>query len=344
MKKLLIALAGFCTGTLCFAQMLPDSTVQVCAYWDKGDVMVYDYTETRTSTVNGVTVGTTSASEKHVFEITDATEDSYIVKLSFEDLVNTPLQTGAFNELAERISENFWFETKTNELGTVQDIANEEKALEACKAMIPVMTDRVLSKYTAQELKEEGTSREKLIQQFMAGVCTEEFMESLCVKYVIPILLYHGARFNLDQEYTVSQTLMGILGDNNLDVDWKFWAESEECSEDFVLIHSYTEADKEALTPILKELILDSLQEGLTPDEIAELMSDPDELNEGLEELIQSMDASVEQYSVIAIHLGSGYPYRWWLKRVTTLEEDDSTTVITEEKELTFSEDDYRNQ
>ena len=246
--------------------------------------------------------------------------------------------------MAERISENFWFETKTNELGTVQEIANVEQALEACRAMIPIMTDRVLSKYTAQELKEEGTSRETLIQQFMSGVCTEDFMETLCLKYVVPLLLYHGARFNLDKEYTVSQTLTGILGDHSLELNWKFWAESSECSEDFVLIRSYVEADKEALAPVLKEIMLGALQEGLAPDELTELMSNPDELNEGLEEFFQDMDASLEQYSNIAIHLGSGYPYRWWLQRVTTLEEDGSTTVIKEEKELIFSEDDYRNQ
>ena len=343
MKKLLTALAGFCLGTLCFAQMMPDSTVQVIAYWDKGDVMVYNCKETKSATLDGVDQGTRTGTEKHIFEVTDATENAYVLKLSFDDVMSTPVSEGATNEVAERLAENYWFETRTNELGTVQDVTNQEAAIEACRAMIPVMTDRVLSKYTPEELKEEGTSREDLIQGFTEGLCTEAFMEGLCLKDVVPMLFFHGARFKLDQQITVRQRIGGILGDYELDLDWAFWAESNECSEDYVIIRSYVEADKETLSPILRELLLDTLLENLSPDEIAEMMSEKDELNAELEEAIQAMDAKMEQYSNIVIHLGSGWPVRWWMLRETTVTEDGSTSVMTEEKEVVYDEEDYRN-
>ena len=328
MKKLLLALAGCCMGTLCFAQMMPDSTVQVCAYWDKGDVMVYDFKESRIQTVDGVTIDNKSATEKHVFEITDITKNSYTVKFSFEDVINTPVLTGAANETAERITEHVWFETRTDELGTVQEITNEEATFADYRAMFPVMTDRVLSKYTAQELQEEGVTRDDLIRMFTSGLCTEAFLQKLCEKNVVPLLRYHGARFEMNKEYTVRQDLVDVLNNGTVEVNWKFWIDASECSEEFVIIHSYAEADKEALTPVLRDIML-TADSTLSDEDVADI--------------IAGMDATLEDYSSIAIHLGSGWPVEWYNKRITTLEEDGSATVITEERELEIS-DDYRNQ
>ena len=329
MKKLLIALAGFCMGTLCFAQMMPDSTVQIVAYWDKGEMIVYDYKESRTQTVDGVTIDTKSATEKHVLEITDATEHSYTVKFSFEDVYNMPMLTGAANETAERITEHVWVETKTDEMGTVQEITNEEATFADFRATFPVMTDRVLSKYTAEELREEGVSRDDLIQKFINGLCTESFLQKICEKNVVPLLRYHGARFEMNKEYTVRQELVDVLGSGTVEVNWKFWIDSSECTEEFVLIHSYAEADKETLTPLLRDIMM-AADITLTDDDVADI--------------IAGMDATLEDYSSIAIHLASGWPVEWHNKRITTLEEDGSATVITEEREFEISEDDYRNQ
>lgn len=327
MKKTLTLLAGLCMGALCFGQKLSDTEVQVIAYWDKGDVMVYDFSEKKTTTVNGEEVSSNSASEKHVFEITGATEKSYVVRFSYEDILNYPVIPGAFGEVAERIMDNMWFETLTDELGTVQELTNMEGAFEALRARIPVMTDRVLSKYTAEELQEEGVSRDMLVQSFTAGLCQEAFLEKICLKNVSPLFLYHGARFNLDQEYTVPQNLIEVLGDGDLEVDWKFWAASSECTEDYVVIHAYAEAGKEALKPLLRDLMMES---------------DPELSQADMEEMLGETDARLEHYSTIVVHLASGWPIQWYEKRIVTLDDGD-TTVISHEKELKYSEEDPRN-
>ena len=330
MKKLLLTLACLCMGTLCFAQLLEDNTVQICAYWDKGDIAVYDFKESQTTTQDGVTLSNTSAQEVHVYEVTEATEHSYVLKTSFEDILPSQISTSALGEVAERLSEHFWFETETDEFGSIQDIVNTDKAIEAARAMIPVIANRVLDKYTDQELQEEGTSREQIIQAYTNGLCTEEFIDGLCVKNVVPLLYYHGARLNLDEEYTVSEVAENILGTGDLELDFKFWIESKECTEDYVIIRSYMGADKEALTPVLKERLI-ALQEDLT--------------DEDLNEVIAQIDAQFEEYSNIAIHLGSGWPIQWWWQRKTTIvDEDGSTTVLTEQREMVYKQDDPRNE
>ena len=82
-------LAGLCAGVLCFAQKLSDTEVQVIAYWDKGDVMVYDFTQSRTQTEDGVVVDEKKCTEKHIFEVIGATDDSYTVRFSFDDVIST---------------------------------------------------------------------------------------------------------------------------------------------------------------------------------------------------------------------------------------------------------------
>lgn len=329
MKKSLTLLAGLFVGVLCFAQKLSDTEVQIIAYWDKGDIMVYDFTDKQTTTVNGEDVNTRSATEKHIVEVIGATDNSYLLRFSFEDIFNNPVVPGASLEVAQRITENMWFDTLTDELGTVQDLANIDATLEAIRATVPVMTDRVLAKYTAQELKEEGVTRDGLIQAFTQGLCREEFLEKIYEKYLLPLLRYHGARFNLDQEITVSQELVEVWGYGNVEVDWKFWVESKECTEEYAVIRSYAKAEKEALAPILKQVMLAG-DPSLTPAE--------------LDELVAGMDAQVEEYSSLLIHLESGWPLQWASHRITTLAEDGESTVITNVKELVFSEDDPRNE
>ena len=330
MKKLLTMLAGLCMGTLCFAQlMMEDNAVQICAYWDKGDTMVYNYKQTNTTSQDGVTVSSVNTQETHVFEVTEATEHSYVLKTSFEDVLSSVVSPDVMTEVAERVSEHFWFETLTDEFGSIQDIVNTDNAIEAARAMIPVIANRVLDKYTDQELAEEGTSRDQVIQAFTNGLCTESFIDGLCVKYVVPLLVYHGALLNIGEEYTIKDDIDDILGSGELELNYKFWIEPEECTEDFVIIRSYVEADKEDLTPILKERLI-ALQEDLTEDD--------------LDEMVAQVDAKLEEYSNIVIHLGSGWPVRWWWNRETTLVDEDGTiTVLSEEKELIINEEDPRN-
>lgn len=47
MKRTVISLFAICASVFAGAQMMPDSTVQIVAYWSKGDKISYDCASTQ---------------------------------------------------------------------------------------------------------------------------------------------------------------------------------------------------------------------------------------------------------------------------------------------------------
>ena len=44
MKRILLAICGMAATSVLHAQIMPDSTVQICAYWTPGDKYAYNAT------------------------------------------------------------------------------------------------------------------------------------------------------------------------------------------------------------------------------------------------------------------------------------------------------------
>lgn len=64
------------------AQLMPDSTVQITAYWQKGDQMTYDYRSTECLVEDGDTVRLRSYSDIRTIEVIDATPTRYTLRIS----------------------------------------------------------------------------------------------------------------------------------------------------------------------------------------------------------------------------------------------------------------------
>lgn len=86
MKKTAIFLLAICCSVFAEAQMMPDSTVQVVAYWSKGDVISYDCAVTQyTIEADGTKKADYSSSETRTIEVIDADDSSYTLRLSYAD-------------------------------------------------------------------------------------------------------------------------------------------------------------------------------------------------------------------------------------------------------------------
>lgn len=151
---------------------------------------------------------------------------------------------------------------------------------------------------------------------------------------VVPLLLYHGARLRLDQEYSVKQELNSPLPNTTgkLPIDLHFWVDEEQSDSSFVLIRSYFKVDSDALMPFLRESVLAAtktvLPEDLPLDEMEK------EIDKGIAE--SHMQATMEQFTATEIHLASGWTTQWWSKRRITIATDEGETQTVEEKEVTI--------
>ena len=84
MKRLIPILAGLFAGIMpAFAQMLPDSTVQVVAYWELGDKQKYQVETAKYRIAQGDTTVVEKSAEIFEFEVVAADEEKgYRVKVT----------------------------------------------------------------------------------------------------------------------------------------------------------------------------------------------------------------------------------------------------------------------
>ena len=313
--------------------MMPDSTVQVCAYWHKGDRAVY---ECKSSTVkieqDGTETTSKAASETRIFEVIDETEKSYILQTSYKDVFSSDLSLSVGAAVLSQVAEGIVIQTQTNEFGTVQNVVNLEELTDAMKRTIPLSVDAVLAKHDKKTQKELGLTRQGLIDTYTDLVCRPETIVSACLEDVAPMLQYHGARLRLDQEYSITQELNSPLPNTTgqLPIDMHFWVDEELTDSTHVLIRSYFKVDSDALMPFLRESVLAATKAVLPEDQPLDEMEK--EIDKGIAE--SHMQATMEQFTATEIHLASGWTTQWWSKRRVTITTDEGETQTVEEKEV----------
>lgn len=331
----LTALLSVFLPFLASAQMMPDSTVQVCAYWQKGDRAVY---ECKSSTVKidkeGKETTANASSETRIFEVIDETEHSYLLQTSYKDVFSSELSMSVGADVLNRISEGITIRTQTDEFGTVEKVVNVDEVTEALRAGIPAIIDGVLAKYDKKDLKELGVSRQELIDTYTAIACRPESIVSTCMEDVAPLLLYHGARLRLDEEYSIPYELQSPLPNTTgtLPLDLHFWVDEEQSDSSFVVIRSFFEADEETMMPFIRESAVNSAltaaPEHLSADKVEE------EVDRSIAE--SHTRVSMKQYTATVVHLDSGWTTEWWSKRIVTKTDDDGETKTVVEREVTL--------
>ncbi len=86
MRKLLLTLSALLCAAALGAQMMPDSTVQVIAYWEVGDKMDYTLVEKVFDLdAEGAETLRTSASENIHFEVVAATDSTYTLQVRVDE-------------------------------------------------------------------------------------------------------------------------------------------------------------------------------------------------------------------------------------------------------------------
>ena len=108
MKKTAIFLLAICCSVFAKAQMMPDSTVQVVAYWSKGDVISYDCAVTQyTIEADGTKKADYSSSETRTSVVirTDAYADYEKLKPMVRDY-SIKVAKAAFESTGTEFDEN----------------------------------------------------------------------------------------------------------------------------------------------------------------------------------------------------------------------------------------------
>ena len=138
MKWFLCALCCLTEGlSVLRAQIMPDSSVQICAYWTPGDKYAYEAREEKFKIDDqGDTTLVYRQSERRVFEILSQTKDRYKIRLTYGDYMTTDKEDQLVHDAIVSATGPCVVEFETDETGLLLGIANLETLVAQAEASV----------------------------------------------------------------------------------------------------------------------------------------------------------------------------------------------------------------
>ena len=312
MKKTILLFLGLFAGVIsAFAQMMPDSTYQVCAYWEVGDKYNYQVEDSKYKVKNGTdTTDVERSAHLLTLEVVDATDSTYRVRVKTDDYQYTNQKKDALTEGLIQQYGNEPFEFETDEFGVFKRILISDEQIEAIYPVLDAIVDQ-----TANDQNMDAVAR-NVYRTMMRELFTKEKIIATYEEEITPLLNFHGHRFDRDTEVEYETEVSSIFGDE-VPVQMKglIWVDQEWTDEYSIVIHDDMEAGKEGMQAYLSvfmENLKSSLGEGANEETLKEIQSI---FKDGE---INRTDSLVEE-----IHLDTGWPIYYEYEQNVFVKKDD---------------------
>ena len=299
-------------GTLS-AQMMPDSTVQIVAYWEVGDKIDYVRIEEQYEIKGEEETLTSSSSESFYIEVVAATDSTYTLEIDSRGGFSSSL-LGFTEKEKESLSKLFSspLRIRTSQYGTFEEFENPDEFLESFKKIIPVITDLTWRKYTPEQQK--GIDKKALENYFQETLCSPYTITTLCQQYIAPFF-YHGARLDTTRTYSLQNTFNGLVGNASVTLETLFKVDSELTDDYSAVIRQETVANDDEILPLAKEYTLSLIQSFSEDSGLSR-----EEFEKSLQE--HPFRMGFEEYTVVEIELETGWPIAWIFDRYVTAEQN----------------------
>ena len=298
--------AGFIPA---FAQMMPDSTVQVVAYWNLGDKQHYQVDNVKYKIVQGDTTVVEKSAEILEFEVVAADEKTgYRVKVT---TMESQYSDQTKEILNEKWNERFdpsvqYFETDPN--GEFLRVLPFEGSDEQLEALAVAVVDALVEK----DPELDRNQFLALVRQLLS----RESMVTAATGELAPLFMYHGTRLGLDEVYEIEDEVPAIIGNGTLKMKGRFGVDKEYSDDYSVVLHMVKEADQEQLKPFLQAII------GSTVQAMTANPAEVEDASAAIEEVYKNARMSMEDYIYEEVHLGTGWPIEWSFSREIQVEID----------------------
>lgn len=306
MKKVLLPLVGLLAGLLpAFAQMMPDSTVQVVAYWNVGDKYLYQVENIKSNIVHGDTTVVEKSAELLEFEVVSADEEKgYRVKVTSRDSqMSDPAKAAVKEKMIERFGNDVYF-FETGPYGEFLRILPVEGPDGQSDALSEEITDAILQQDTT------GLDRNALLQMVRQMLQSEVLTASLAGE-ISPLFAYHGSRLSLKDEYTFEDAVPMPITGGMLKMNGRFWVSQQWTDAYSVVIQMYKEADPEDAKRVITSF-LDGMVKSLAGKNATDIPS--------VEEVYKDARIEIEDFMLEEVHLDTGWPLEWHFTRRSQVE------------------------
>lgn len=303
------------------AQLMPDSTIQITAYWQQGDRMTYDFSSTECLTVEGDTLRLRSYTDIRTMEVTKATPTRYTLRITNSRHFERDSVAQMIFALEQREGLNVPLEIETSLDGELLCVLNAAEIIDAAHRLVDRAAE-VLYDSLPQRIRDTTPQwewRNTLKRWINPDASTTHTTED-----IERIFFFHGKRFSPDAEYECRETLRIPMSDADADAVTAFWADpATDAASAMLHTHSISEAEKAlrmAAAARPEALLLGNI---LPPAQMAET------------------HISMESFSGEEIHFATGWPLQvYWSTRLEATPPDGRDILIHVRKQITRRDDD----
>ena len=297
MKRFPIFLTAILWAGSAFAQMMPDSTVQVCAYWNVGDKYHYQIEESKYKIDNQKDTSDVELSaEILTLEVVDATDSTYRVRVTSDDFQHSDYNRMAIQEEILQQFGSMPYEFETDEFGTFKRLIIKDEDLDNFYRALDFMVDKIAEE---RGLADEG---KPALKAMMQALLTRERLIAAYMEEITPLLWFHGLRLSQDAKVDYQTEVPSFFGDGStITMDGQFWVDEELTDEYSAVLHNVTKADPDDMRKYVKAFV----------GTAANALGAEDDVEEAADEIFK--DASIELIddAYEEIHLDTGWPINY---------------------------------
>lgn len=305
-------MAGLFLGSAAFAQMMPDSTVQVVAYWQVGDKYSYQVEQSTSKIEGNDTTVVEKSAEILTFEVLEATDSTYRVLVSYDDFQHSDYARLRAHDALEKAFGKTSLQFITDIYGTYQRMILPENLQEESEAAI--------EEYAREMCKERGLGEDAMetVKTIVRGLISPEAYSKAAEAEITPLLAFHGTRLDLKREYESSIQQPTLFGEGTIPMTLRFWVDENYTDSTSVVIRTYQEAEKGALAPFIANM-LGQMAQNVTSEDVSE----------GVDYLSKA-DMTMEDFQLLEVHLDTGWPlfYSFTREVVTRIDDQEQRQVV----------------
>lgn len=290
MKKLLILALSLLSGVAQCQINSEDNSVQIIAFFDKGEKQTYDFLYEKAKVKGTDTTTTVKVKYKVDITVVDSTATSYTIEWKYRDyhIDNADLMTKKLLAMYEGLVIRF----TTDELGSVTAFENWEEIRDHNKKMMDIVLG---------DLKNDKTIR-AIMEKFM----TREVIESSMTKDIAMFHSFHGIGLSMDEVIEEEIEEESPLGGKPIKSAITLELEQIDVENSDFIVKFYQSFDSSAIGDIMTSVVGEFID--TIPADVTEKMN----------------EASLEDYLGAQIH-ESGWLITAYYERVITI--DDMTGI-----------------
>lgn len=319
MKKLLLLFSLTLMSISAAAQMMPDSTVQFVAYWDVGDKQAYNVSTSEYKVSESDTTEVEYSTEIRMFEVLAKTDSTYKLAVTYKDVHYSDPQMNLLYQIMTETSGDMKVILTTDQHGSIKSIDNlEELVSHQMKVVEPFM--EMLGNEEGAELDEqtEAALKDYIVQTFS----DPSIIEKSVYDEVGRMLYFHGNRLDMDKEYSGEIDAESIIPgmEAPIKAQTRVWIDTDYTDAYSAVGRIYTFIDNDTLLDYVVEYVKNLMSiTGMSQEEIEK------EVNES-KDAIEQTALSSEEYTVVEVHMDTGWPLNVYYSRYINSKVEGETT------------------